>query len=120
MKIDVRQPLLDYKGKPIEEGENKTLRDFISIALNNAIPAETLTGEQKATAYQISTKLYAKNKVELTLTERAFVRERVEKILPVLHAGRIVDVLEERSSLPIVSEDDNSVDSEDTQTEPAE
>jgi hypothetical protein len=112
MKIDIRQQLLDYRGKPIEEGENKTLRDFVAIALNNATGAEVLTGEQKAKAYQITTKLYQKNKVELTLDERAFVKERVEKIMPVLHAGRIVDVLEERPILPILA-DEEGEDKED-------
>src|SRR5829696_4276773 len=110
MKIDVRQQISDYRGKPIEEGENKTLRDFVAIALNNATGAEVLTGEQKAKAYQITTKLYQKNKVELTLDERAFVKERVEKILPALHAGRIVDVLEERASLPIQTDDEGEAE----------
>src|SRR5829696_4762646 len=107
MKINVRQQILDYRGEPIEEGENKTLRDFVAIALNNSTGAEVLTGEQKAKAYQITTKLYQKNKVELTLDERAFVKERVEKILPALHAGRIVDALEERPILPILTEDED-------------
>jgi hypothetical protein len=110
MKIDVRQQLLKYNGQPIEEGENKTFRDFVALALNNVGPGEQLTGEQKAKAYRISTKLYEKNKVELTLDERAFVKERVEKLLPALHAGRIVDVLEEREILPILSDDEPGED----------
>lgn len=109
MKIDVRQKLLNYKGEPIEEGENKTFRDFLTIGLNNVLPTETLTGEQKAKIYTITTKLYERRNVTLTLDERAFAKERVEKTLPPMHAGRIVDVLEERTAPPILpdgAEDD--------------
>jgi hypothetical protein len=78
----------------------------VAIALNNATDAEVLTlgrGQRRTS----TTKLYQKNKVELTLDERAFVKERVEKMLPARHAGRIVDVLEERASLPIFVDDED-------------
>lgn len=104
MKIDVRIKLLDYRGGPIREGSNRTFRDFVVIGLNNIVQGEVLTGEQKAKIYTISTKLYERNKVDLTLDERALIKERVEKTLPPLHAGRIIDVLNERASPPILSE----------------
>lgn len=103
MKIDVRQELLDYRGKPIIEGDNRTFRDFLSIALINITQDEILTGEQKAMAHQIEKKLYSANKIDLTKPERDYAKERAEKILPIVHAGRIIDILDEVEPLPILS-----------------
>lgn len=106
MKIDVRTPLLDYRGKPIVEGDNRTFRDFVAIALNNSRNADASPAERKAKSYQITTKLYHSNKVEFTLDDRQFIKEEAEKLLPPLHSGRIVDIIEERESLSILPEED--------------
>ena len=70
MKIDLRQPIIDYQGslvtKPQQDPSDQTkviqcpkpLREYFSTALNNAAKGEILTPEDKNKAYSISTKLF--------------------------------------------------------------
>lgn len=112
MRINVKQPILDYEGKPLkvnkmdESGsvvfdENRhpvmiseTARNYMAAALNNSIREEVFTAEQKAQAYQLTRKLYARNEVDLTPNERYLIKERIEKhTYPPLICGRIIDIL---------------------------
>jgi len=122
MKIDVRQPLLDYRGVPIIEGENRTFRDFLSIGLTQlGSRDEVLTGEHKALAHQILKKLYGSNKVDLTGPEREYAKERCLKTLPIVHAGRIMDILDDIEAMPILTGEELAADSlEDTKNKLAE
>jgi hypothetical protein len=123
MRINVKQPVLDYEGKPLltrktgPDGspvldeknlpilEPETLRSYLYTALNNKANSETEpTGvEESAKRYQLSTKLFAKNEVDLTLNERTLLLERIGALygdVPLVY-GRICDILEEREiSLP--------------------
>jgi hypothetical protein len=79
-------------------------------ALNNKSRTETeaVGAEESAKRYQLSTKLFAKNQVDLTLTERTLLVERIGALygdVPLVY-GRICDILEEREiSVPIEDED---------------
>ena len=68
MKIDIRQAIVDYQGEPITEPQPdpedsgkivqvaKPLREYFSTALNNAMPNEVMTPEDKSKAYEIQHK----------------------------------------------------------------
>jgi hypothetical protein len=114
MKIDVRVPLLDYRGHPLVEGENQNFHDFVALALNNSYGAQTMTPEDKSIAYSITTKMYERNEVDLGETERKFIRQRANLILPPLHAGRITDISEDREHLPILPDEDFNADLDET------
>jgi hypothetical protein len=127
MRLNVKQHILNYEGKPLmtnktnSDGsvvlgkdnkpvqEPETLRSYLVIALNNKAQneAEATGAEELAKRYQLSTKLYAKNEVDLTHTECTLLEARVAGVFahsPLL-VGRITDVLNEREiSLP---EDDS-------------
>jgi hypothetical protein len=129
MRLSVKQHVLDYDGKPLLTnktnpdgsvllGEDKrpiqepeTLRSYLVTALNNKARTETEpTGaEESAKRYQLSTKLYAKNDVDLTLVERTLLLERIGALygdVPLVY-GRICDILEEREpELPEAAEDE--------------
>jgi hypothetical protein len=69
-------------------------------ALNNKARTETdPTGaEESAKRYQLSTKLFAKNEVDVTLSERTLLLERIGALygdVPLIY-GRICDILEEK------------------------
>jgi hypothetical protein len=124
MRLNVKQHVLDYEGKPLmanktnsdgspllENGrpvqEPETLRSYLVTALNNKSRAETEPAgtEEAAKRYQLSTKLFAKNEVELTLTERTLLLERIGVLygdVPLVY-GRICDILEERE--PVLPQD---------------
>jgi hypothetical protein len=132
MRLNVKQHVLDYEGKPLltnktnSDGspvldenhrpvqEPETLRSYLVTALNNKARTETeATGaEESAKRYQLSTKLFAKNEVDLTLPERTLLLDRIGALygdVPLVY-GRICDILEEREpELPEEAEDDSVV-----------
>jgi hypothetical protein len=128
MRLNVKQHVLDYEGKPLlapktntdgspvldenhrQVQEPETLRSYLVSALNSKSRTETEpTGaEESAKRYQLSTKLFAKNEVDLTLAERTLLLERIGLLygdVPLVY-GRISDILEERE--PEVPEADDS------------
>jgi hypothetical protein len=101
MKIDLLQPILDYEGKPIKnpDGTEFTLRSAMAVALNNQAEGEPpLTGEQKAKIYRLSVKIYEDKECDLTVDDRAFIKERAGKVLTSVAFGRVSDMLEEKKA----------------------
>ena len=102
MKIDVTQILKDYGGKPVLAGargkkEKKlSFRDVVSTAINATPqpPAKPMTAEAKNKAYQISIKVWSKKRIDLTVDQRAFIKERVGDVYNPLVYGRVCDILE--------------------------
>ena len=123
MRLNVKQHVLDYEGKPLmanktnSDGspvldenhrpiqEPETLRNYLVLALNNKAQTEKepLGAEEAAKRYQLSTKLYAKNRVDLTDRECSLLEERIGTVyadVPLI-VGRVKDILNEREiSLP--------------------
>ena len=108
MKIDIRQAIVDYEGKPITETQSdpensdksvqvtKPLREYFSTALNSFVSSETLTPEDKSKAYEISTKLFASNEPNLTSEQITFLKDRILKVfISPLVCGRLIDILEQ-------------------------
>ena len=98
MKINVETKILDYEGKkiPKDEKTSLTIRDAISIAINSQLREEIITTEQKNKIFQISVKLWTKKEIDLTVDDRAFIKERAGKILTALLYGRLSEMLEEK------------------------
>ena len=97
MRIKLNQTIKGYDNKELLDQDNKpsVLRDVFAIAINSQTRDEILTAEQKAKIYQLSVKLYSDNEVELTLDDRAFIKERAGKIWTPLIYGRICEILED-------------------------
>ena len=90
-------PVLGEDHRPIQEPE--TLRSDLVLALNNKARTETepIGAEENAKRYQLTTKLYAKNEVDLTIAECALLQERIAAIYDsALIVGRVTDLLEGR------------------------
>ena len=105
MRILVTESLKNYKGISVKQtnllGEelkdDLTYRDVFATALNGYARDEQPVAEVKAKAFQLSTKLYEKKEVDLTLDERALIKERVNKIYASpLICGRVAELLEEK------------------------
>jgi hypothetical protein len=130
LRLNTKQPVLDYEGRPLLTnktnpdgspvlGENhrpvqvpETVRSYLVLALNNKSKTETepIGAEEAAKRYQLSTKLYAKNDVDLTHTECAFLLERIVAIhgdSPLI-VGRISDILEDRD--PVLPDTDDQAE----------
>jgi len=81
---------------------SQTLRSYLVLALNNKSRTETepIGAEEAAKRYQLSTKLYAKNEVELSSKEIVLLQDRIAAIYDSpLVVGRIGDMLEGREIL---------------------
>ena len=117
MRLNVKQPVLDYAGKAIlvnktnsdgssvigadgrPEQEPETLRTYLVNGLNLKANTETepIGAEEAAKRYQLTTKLYAKNELDLTIAECALLQARIAAIYDSpLIVGRIGDMLEGR------------------------
>ena len=99
MKLKIKTEVLDYEGKPIKvsDTENLVWRTVVFNALNSVVPNEVLTGEQKARCYRITQKIYDSNEPDLTVEERSFVLERIEKVFnSPLICGKSKEFFEEK------------------------
>lgn len=95
MRINVTQTITGYEGEELKEGEKAiTYRAVFYQALNAQLPDETLTAEQKAQIYQLTTKLFKSNDVNIGVTEAALIKERVGKAYGPLIYGRVCDLLD--------------------------
>lgn len=110
MRINVKQHILDYEGKPLladrtnSNGnsqvvkEPETARQYMVAALNNRGQRESdpMGAEESARRYQLSTKLYANNQVDLTLDEASLIKTCVPAFWGdrPLTFGRISDMLQ--------------------------
>lgn len=87
----------DYDGKDLVEGKTKvTYRAVINAILNRAVQGEILTAEKQAKSFQITLKLFKDKEVDLTLDDRAFIKERLSNLNSPLLYGRISEILEEK------------------------
>lgn len=134
MRVNMNQSVLDYEGKPIMVNKTnpdgsavvddnrrpvmvpEVLRTYLSTALNSSTPGETLTAEDKAKIYMLTSKLYAKTEVDLTDHDRGFIRERVGRVYGPLVYGRICEALR---SQPLPTEESEEATEDAKQSETA-
>ena len=105
MKVKITEPILNYSVEPLLDRDEKgkdvplTWRALVFTALNSPARDEVLTAEQKNQAYQITTKVYASSEPDLTVGERAYILERINKIIQSpLACGRAKEFFEEKES----------------------
>lgn len=98
MIVDVTEPVLDYRNQPLIDETSDTpitMRDVIGSALGQIAPGEQPAAEHKAKAFEISVKIFASDKVELTVEEAAFIKARsgLSNLSPLVY-GRICAFIE--------------------------
>jgi hypothetical protein len=81
-----------------DPGKEMTVREVFITAVNNNLPGEAMTAEDKNKAFNLSLKLFASKEVNITVTEAAMFKERVGKIYNPLVYGRICHLLDGESS----------------------
>ncbi len=104
MRLKVTDPVKDYEDKPMLTSDDggKTTREFtyreaIVTALNAVDRDEVMPPETKAKVYLITTKLYAKKEVDLTLSELTLIKERAGKILTPVVYGRLIEIIDPKA-----------------------
>lgn len=111
MLIQTTQNVLDYESNPIPNGEANgepkflTVRDVLGFALNNYLPSEQPTPDDKATSFALSSALFAGPTLELTVEQAAFVKTRVGIVGSPLQLGRITALIENAAQIPAIEAD---------------
>ena len=109
MKIDTTKVLKNLKGGEMKMLSSETvngaevakespmvLREIITNLLNMGSNEHRLTAEYKNKAFQIMKKLWDSKEADLTVDQRALIKERALLFLPTMTAGLITEELEEK------------------------
>ena len=109
MKIDTTKVLKNLKGEEMKmlssemvDGKEVTkespmvLREIITNVLNMESNEHRLTAEHKNKAFQIMKRLWDDKDADLTVDQRALIKERALLFFPTMTAGLIVEELEEK------------------------
>lgn len=95
MRIKVTNPILDLEGKAIKsEGSDATFRIVFYNALNQFLPEEKPTSEEKAKCFGLMQKIFKSDEVNITSDEAALLKERVGKLYNPLVFGRVSELLD--------------------------
>lgn len=106
MKINVKHVLTEYDGSPVTKTEPDdktklpkqvpiTLKEVLGNIVAGNINGEMPTAEDLNKRDQIARKIYNQKELDLTLTERTYILERLPKIYPTPRMyGIIRDILD--------------------------
>src|SRR5690349_20123329 len=95
MKIDLRQPIMDLDGKPMDD---LTVGGAIEQAL--LIPAkgdDQLTGSAKLKLFLLASKLHGRDELDLAAEDVVLVKDRVGKLYTPIVIGRVWTALDPAS-----------------------
>jgi len=131
MKIDVTQPIKEYDGRDVVDADKNPVP--VRTAMLNGLayhpsgpdpdnPGQQLhmTTESREQRFAISSKLWSKSKVDLSIKEKAFIIDWVNAAYPdnPLICGRVKQVLEgEGQSVP--ENEDSSAEASNDTTSPS-
>ena len=102
MRVKLNKPILEYDGSKIYTDPPINTKIFdVRQAIINAInfngQDKPLIAEEKAKIYDISTRIYEKNEMDLSVDDLAFIKDKaLYAHLPVVY-GRLCDEIDPKS-----------------------
>lgn len=94
MKVTLTETIKDYENNPVVERDVElTYRDVFATALNNSPANEPMMPGDKAKAFRLTQKVFAKKELDISLSDATFIKERVGKLYSPLVYGRVCNVL---------------------------
>lgn len=106
MLIQTTEQILDYEGNPLPLSASAdrptTLRDVVQMALNNPLPNEEATKEQKAEWFRLTQLFYADATAEVSIADEAVIEDRVAALLTPIVYGRVHEIFARQSSISAV------------------
>lgn len=101
MQIRTTEHILDYDGRPFPlhpaSPQLTTIRDVVQMALNNVLPNEVQTKEQKADFFRLTQLVYSDAVVELTPIEAEIIEARAGELLSALVYCRLQEIFARQS-----------------------
>jgi len=96
MKIKLNQPILNFQGEPLKDGEKEITYGVIIRNLLGA-PSEKDNGDKKLKKFELGLKCVA-DEVDLNLDERKLIKDLADQMgLSPIAYGRICQLLEDES-----------------------
>lgn len=97
MKIKISDEVLDYENKPLQDEKKPiTWKKVIFTALNNVLPNENFSEADKMKCFDLTSRCYAREEVEFSVEEAAFIIKRVVGMYNPLICGRVKDLFNEK------------------------
>lgn len=97
MKVDFSQAFVDLDGNPIVDGGKPvTLGMMAAQALLAADPNTPESGEDKARAYDVATRLYRGGEVDITVEDAALIKKKVGQHMTAIVVGQAYRMLEQK------------------------
>jgi hypothetical protein len=97
MLIDVTKVLTQFDGMPLKDMVNGEAVDAtVRMAFINALmaPAEKDSAVQKVAKYDLATRVYKQDKVEITVEEASLIKEAVGKSFAPIVVGQVYNLLD--------------------------
>lgn len=97
MKIQFDTPILDLQGQPIPDGDKSvTLASLSCAALSAQFNDETgLAAEEKYKRFKLGLKIVGGGEIDVSLDERALLKQLIGKAFPPVMVGRAFDLLDD-------------------------
>lgn len=96
MKVDIRQKITGFDGKPIaiDGQQGRDLSYLLLLVLTFESPEFVVTGSQKIRNFELCVQLSQSDEVELTVEDITYIKQAGEEILTILTYGQLVKALE--------------------------
>ena len=97
MQIDFNQPVLDLDGEPLRSGPGASaaaarLGDIISSSLLTDIQGDKPSEDDKAKRFDLALKYHVGGKVDVDVTDAAFILARLAKTHATIVYGRVKQI----------------------------
>ena len=97
MKVNFSQVLLDLEGNALKDGgKDVTLGAMAAQALLAADPNTPESGEEKARAYDVATKVYRGGEVELSVEDVSLTKKKIGQHMTAIVVGQAFRMLEQQ------------------------
>lgn len=98
MKLDTTQTLKTLSGDVMmdNDGKGNAVEATVRMAVVNAVlaPVERESGVEKVKKYDLASRIFKEDEVELSVEEISLIKERVGEVFPPLITGQIWKLLE--------------------------
>jgi hypothetical protein len=96
VKVNFSQVLIDLEGSPIvDNGKPVTLGAITAQALLAADPNTPESGDDKARAYDIATRVYRAGEVEVSVEDVALMKKKIGQFMTAIVVGQTFRMLEQ-------------------------
>lgn len=107
MKLDFSQQLRNLDGSPMVEsapGSDVSVKVTLGIVAANALlapddPSAKQSGDDKARAYSLATRVYGASELDITVDDASFIKKRVGQSMPTIVVGQVYELIDGKTPI---------------------